>query len=302
MRGLPGQYCRCDILGMENKVIITSNSPLYARAFEQYLRKGTSLEVSIKALIKAQEHLTPYYIWRTAGDDKVRPSHAANEGRIFAWNNPPATGNPGEAINCRCSAEPYNPRASEYAYQELVSAPNDSAKKWTDIDFVKHFYIGRGRLVTLAEIGHQAGVTEFYFYKIYREGKNSYTRVNEQIIEKARKIQSGSFVYDFGGSYPFGGYLKIFGGGSVNGIFNGSVTRQQNILSIQGEIDYRYTDTFTDPRSLRQRSTGTSDPLAVGLPRLFITDFGGVFYDIVGTWKTRFVGQANADEKESSYK
>lgn len=68
------------------------------------------MDVSIKMLLKAQvatQHETPYYIWRTAGDGKVRPSHAANEGRVFAWDRPPETGNPGDAPNCRCWAEPY---------------------------------------------------------------------------------------------------------------------------------------------------------------------------------------------------
>ena len=45
------------------------------------------------------------YDWEDAGDNKVRPTHAEN-GRIkrFNWNNPPATGHPGEEILCRCSA------------------------------------------------------------------------------------------------------------------------------------------------------------------------------------------------------
>lgn len=37
----------------------------------------------------------------------MRHSHAANEGKIFAWDNPPPTGHPGEEYNCRCTAEPY---------------------------------------------------------------------------------------------------------------------------------------------------------------------------------------------------
>lgn len=85
-----------------------TRTPIYRKAFAQYLRKGTPVEISIKAMLKKQAHPTPYYTWRTAGDDKVRPSHAANEGKVFAWDNPPETGNPGEAINCRCWAEPYH--------------------------------------------------------------------------------------------------------------------------------------------------------------------------------------------------
>jgi hypothetical protein len=45
------------------------------------------------------------YIWRTAGDSKVRSSHARRNGRTFSWDNPPEGGHPGEAYNCRCTAE-----------------------------------------------------------------------------------------------------------------------------------------------------------------------------------------------------
>lgn len=89
-----------------------TQTTIYQKAFNQYLRRGTPIDVSIRALlaIKAEtalQHTTPQYIWRTQGDDKVRPSHAANEGKIFAWDNPPATGNPGDEYGCRCTAEPY---------------------------------------------------------------------------------------------------------------------------------------------------------------------------------------------------
>lgn len=46
------------------------------------------------------------YIWRTVGDSRVRPEHRAREGKIFKWNSPPPDGHPGEAIQCRCWAEP----------------------------------------------------------------------------------------------------------------------------------------------------------------------------------------------------
>ncbi len=46
------------------------------------------------------------YIWRTEGDDKVRPSHAENDGKTCSWDDPPDTGHPGSEANCRCHAEP----------------------------------------------------------------------------------------------------------------------------------------------------------------------------------------------------
>lgn len=51
------------------------------------------------------------YTWRTAGDNRVREEHAEREGEVYSWDDPPNDDyfgpvNPGEAINCRCTAEP----------------------------------------------------------------------------------------------------------------------------------------------------------------------------------------------------
>lgn len=60
------------------------------------------------------------YIWRTQLDERVvgNPSglypkgsrahlkHWQREGKMFKWNEPPPDGHPGQAINCRCFAEP----------------------------------------------------------------------------------------------------------------------------------------------------------------------------------------------------
>ncbi len=62
------------------------------------------------------------YIWHTAKDDKVRPSHAAREGKIFCWDSPPDDGHPGEDFNCRCWAEPLEPGVRP-VYPELLLIP-----------------------------------------------------------------------------------------------------------------------------------------------------------------------------------
>ena len=49
------------------------------------------------------------YIWSTSQDERVRPDHAAREGKEFKWSEPPFDGNPGEPINCRCVAIPVFP-------------------------------------------------------------------------------------------------------------------------------------------------------------------------------------------------
>lgn len=46
------------------------------------------------------------YVWRTVNDNRVREEHEVREGKSFLWSDPPEDGHPGEAINCRCYAEP----------------------------------------------------------------------------------------------------------------------------------------------------------------------------------------------------
>lgn len=105
--------------------MLTIDHATYRDAFTRYLRKGIPIELSLKA----NERISTHYIWRTEGDDKVRSEHAANEGRIFAWDNPPATGHPGTAENCRCVAVPYyglvrpNDPPLEPVYPELLMLP-----------------------------------------------------------------------------------------------------------------------------------------------------------------------------------
>ena len=56
--------------------------------------------------VNQQEQGYTYYRWHSQDDEKVRPEHAVNDGKIFLWEFPPPTGNPGEDYNCRCWAEP----------------------------------------------------------------------------------------------------------------------------------------------------------------------------------------------------
>ena len=43
------------------------------------------------------------YVWQTAGDERVRPSHRDNDGQTFSWANGSPIGHPGEEIQCRCT-------------------------------------------------------------------------------------------------------------------------------------------------------------------------------------------------------
>lgn len=56
---------------------------------------------------RAQSLGVEEYIWRTAGDERVRDTHKRNNGKVFRWDKPPKeTGHPGTDIQCRCVAQP----------------------------------------------------------------------------------------------------------------------------------------------------------------------------------------------------
>lgn len=60
---------------------------------------------------RAQYVGATHYIWQTAEDGDVRESHAAMNGKIFRFDEPPevegeGAHGPGDIFNCRCYAEP----------------------------------------------------------------------------------------------------------------------------------------------------------------------------------------------------
>ncbi|WP_279611778.1 phage minor head protein, partial [Candidatus Sarmatiella mevalonica] len=79
----------------------------YTSAFWKYLRYGSKITEPYYVFKSANgiENDMKFYIWRTKEDHKVRPTHAANNGKVFSYNKPPPTGHPGRAINCRCHDE-----------------------------------------------------------------------------------------------------------------------------------------------------------------------------------------------------
>ncbi|UJW86475.1 phage minor head protein [Devosia sp. SL43] len=127
-------------------------------AFEGYMRRGRVPDVyeHIAEAVREAKALSPdvspdtptsakpvgrpttHYVWRTAGDNRVRDGHAARNGQIFAWNDPPEHGHPGREPNCRCWPEPYygDPAVPD-ALQAMVSERHvntDPAVLWASID------------------------------------------------------------------------------------------------------------------------------------------------------------------------
>ncbi len=177
----------------------------------------------------------------------------------------------------------------------MISDINQNPTKWTDYDLTRHYYIGKNRGVTLAEIGHLQGIINYFFYQL---GK--YNDINAQIINAASKHSSGDFAYSFNNSYGFEDYLFAFGGGVISGIFIGTVKHENGIMSIEGKMQYFYDDVFTDPLSIREYLAGTSNP--EDMSRIGqAAEFGGTYFPIKDYWETGFNAQARVFAGSSIY-
>jgi SPP1 gp7 family putative phage head morphogenesis protein len=259
---------------MEAGMIVT-NQDEYRRAFVEYLRKGTPIRLQTK-----QAATSGQYVWRTRDDDKVRPSHRANDGHVFDWSAPPATGHPGSEYGCRCQAVPYVSGATEFAFHVMQDFPPVQTHRYGDFDFVAHYYYGGGRELTLSEIGHLREIAEHYAYVTGNEG--AFRRLSNQIADEARKVRTGNFSYDFEAVYDFGYVEFSHGDGVVSGEFSGTVSSQDGLLRIAGESRFRFTDRFEDPVNL-------------GI------EVGGDPYDITGECTASFSAEVFADSKDSEF-
>lgn len=269
------------------------DTPAYRKAFIQYLRRGTALDISLKAMVK--ERPTTHYIWRTSGDNKVRSTHAANNGKIFAWSNPPETGHPGEDYNCRCKAEPYTPEVSESSSQWVTSIVDEGLRRWAWYNFVLHYYFGGGRAIRLSDVGHLQDV-------INASREHVFKGVERQIYKEARATVSGSLNDAFENTYRFYSVSFIHGRSTVEGRYNGAVSRAGNALYINAEIVYNFSDVFTDPLDIREREGGSSDTAAIRADELIDSEVGGQYYDVIGSWTTRLNATIHIDPNKSDYR
>ena len=279
---------------------------LYRKAFQAYLRKGTPIEWSIK-----RARPSTYYVWRTREDEKVRPSHAANDGKIFAWDNPPPTGNPGDDFGCRCTAEPFYPEAAEHITIEL-SGVSDSGPAWGSRDFVRHYYQGRGRGVTVRETGNLQNVVAQYLDLAEERLKN-------QLAKAARENPESTFTDVFYNTYDLTGTSFSIGDTTIGGSFSGRASSASGVIALSGEFAFYLQDEFIDPldigvevidlgETVYENLLRPLDDLGreqLGLPPRGPQRFGihtGEPFAITDQWSGRFEGQIDADIQRSIYR
>ncbi len=115
-------------LGLKNQLLISRCLDLGLAEQAQMLRH---IDDRLIWQLKAEDRLSEeeqraqgftHYIWRTQGDEKVRPEHAANDGQVFAWDDPPPTGHPGADYGCRCWAQPLDGAEPVYPLESIAGA------------------------------------------------------------------------------------------------------------------------------------------------------------------------------------
>lgn len=283
-----------------------NKSEEYRRAFAAYLRMGTPIK-----LLGKQERITTHYIWRTRDDDKVRASHAANEGRVFAWDSPPPTGHPGTDFGCRCYAEPYDPSTAEYLTIRLEGV-SDSVTPWTSRDFVRHYFQGAGRSVTVRETGHLDRIVKRYME--YAEAG-----ILNAIVSAARSNPVGRYSDYFENSYDMTGIVFSIGDTTVRGDFFGTCELDGENVITSGTIIFSLNDAFEDPldvgidvidieetifesilRPLEDHGRSRFGLLPSGPKREGI--HAGEPYKISDTWTGVFEGRIRANRTASTFK
>lgn len=87
------------------------------------IAKDQTLKLAAQLNQERQEQVgITQYVWRTAQDERVRPTHAERDGKIYEWENEDQI-KPGEEINCRCTAQAYLPPIEEQVAQLQQEEP-----------------------------------------------------------------------------------------------------------------------------------------------------------------------------------
>lgn len=222
-----------------------SNNLLTKTAYDRYLRYGVTDLGSPTMLGLKQARTTTHYIWRTRGDGRVRSSHAENDGKVFAWDNSPPTGHPGEAPGCRCTAEPYTPEVAEH-FNLVFTGVYETGPAWSTQDYLAHYLFGDGTPKTLRETGNLSKVIVAYGRNVIDDP----TRLRGQIADMARRHPGGRFNNVFGNTYDMRDVVYSLGETTIRGVYEGHSEVDGSALHLIGSVRFELSDAFRDPANI----------------------------------------------------
>lgn len=187
-----------------------------------------------------------------------------------------------------------------YIAQEYLKNVPD-ASRWEDVHFVKHFYLGNGRGVTLDEIGHLNEVMQA------AEGI-MYERLKQQVADAAAKSESGRFEYAFQNRYDFDVEFS-YGESKLDGLYEGEVFWMgRGLRGYRGIAKISFSDAFVDPvdriqvrrwfnattvdiNKWAKELTGFDLSLEITDEMIRNAEMGGMSYPITGAWEWGVAGE-----------
>ena len=163
---------------------------------------------------------------------------------------------------------------------------------WGNIDFVYHFYFGKGKSVSLSEIGLSTAIENS------AKNKGIQSRFGDQIYQKAitQAPRTGDLSESFINSYDFGDVCYSIGGATMSGDFEGSLTAGQTfddgktMYSYSGTAVIKFSDPFTDPISVIEKLYGSSTSPEVPAWLVTVTNLGGTPFEIQGSYLWSYSG------------
>lgn len=149
---------------------------------------------------------------------------------------------------CRCRAEPFTPTGAEF-FDITFRNVSDTGRAWTSADFVRHYFQGNNRTVTVRDTGHLTNIVARYRQIVIDNPK----RLPKQIADEARKNVGTTFTHEFYGPYPMTDIVFSIGDTVIEGNFSGNNNYTQGFLEITGNIEFELKDEFKDPTDVEER-------------------------------------------------
>ena len=163
-------------------------------------------------------------------------------------------------------------------------------KGWSEKQFVYHFYFGKGRNVTLQQVGLLNHVRQ----EANRLAINRSDGFKYQILQKIKSTGSGRVYEWFDNSYLFGNVRWVFGDGTLKGKYHGRCQQiDSNHIQYTGVISVQYYDKFVDPFDLIEKLYGHSESSLAPDWLKQATNIGGTPYSLSGHWQENFSGVLN---------
>jgi hypothetical protein len=163
---------------------------------------------------------------------------------------------------------------------------SDEGPPWGHRDFIRHYFHGEGRTVTVREIGHLRAVVAEYRRLVIDDPM----KLPAQIADEARENIGQTFYYDFRAPYQMQEVVFSLGNTVIGGLFSGHCCRDDALLEIEGVIGFYLSDKFEDPLDL-----GTIDS-----PRTEI--WIGTPYSIADVWGATVSARVLVNGTDSLFK